>query len=163
MATKAAPRVPHTPSPLYVYDNKELGEGSFGVVVRVAHRQTGQKFAQKAILLQQRAKYRREHMKQVLREIMMLNRLQHENVMKLYDAFYDSGCVYLMLEYMPLTLRHLINSVSTLSLTIIQHTYIAPLSGPLTSTPPPGHGPLFACLNCLPSNVCLSQLTRQSS
>ena len=150
MATKAAPRVPHTPSPLYVYDNKELGEGSFGVVVRVAHRQTGQKFAQKAILLQQRAKYRREHMKQVLREIMMLNRLQHENVMKLYDAFYDSGCVYLMLEYMPLTLRHLINSVSTLSLTIRQHTY-TPFS---TSTAPP-----VMALNCLPSTNTTVLLT----
>mgnify|MGYP003685772157 FL=1 len=67
-----------------------LGQGSFAVVRRGVHRQSGEHFAIKVItkrkLLGQRTTPSAEEKEKVLREAKILKRIKHDNVIKLYDV-----------------------------------------------------------------------------
>ncbi|XP_034180100.1 cyclin-dependent kinase-like 1 isoform X1 [Osmia lignaria lignaria] len=78
-----------------------VGEGSYGVVMKCKHNETGQLVAIKRFLeteddLQVR--------KMAYREIRMLNKLCHENLVNMIEAFRRRKRLYLVFEYMDHTL-----------------------------------------------------------
>lgn len=79
----------------YELDTAPLGRGSYGEVYGATHRKTGARRAvktvDKAIVSKTKAGFWR-------RELDILRRLDHPNIVRLYEAFEDSGAVYLVLE-----------------------------------------------------------------
>lgn len=84
-----------TISELYELDPKPLGRGSYGEVYGATHRKTGARRAvktvDKAIVSKTKAGFWR-------RELDILRRIDHPNIVRLYEAFEDDGAVYLVLE-----------------------------------------------------------------
>jgi Protein kinase domain len=79
------------------FENKELlGEGSFGKVYKVVHRESGQLFAIKVV-----SKERMRHssfLKQISNEIMLMQGLDHPNIVRLLTYFENEASIYLVLE-----------------------------------------------------------------
>ena len=76
------------------YDLKEkLGEGSFGTVYKVIQRKTNYLRAVKAI----KKKYVEKN--EFLNEIELLKTVDHPNIIKLFDCYYDKTFYYLIEEY----------------------------------------------------------------
>ena len=78
---------------------KELGVGSFGRVILVSHKRTQAKYAIKAI--DKRNKENIEEKPYFRREIEIMYRVHHPNVVKLYGHFEDNNYCYFIMEYMP--------------------------------------------------------------
>jgi hypothetical protein len=76
-------------------DGKVVGEGGYGTVFVVKHKYTNVQFACKKIstLNMDFKKLGRLH-----REIAILKQVDHPNIVKLQEVFYDSECVYLLME-----------------------------------------------------------------
>lgn len=72
-----------------------IGEGSFSKVFRVQNRQTNELFALK---ITDKAKSLESGMPCYKREITILKRIEHANIVKLYEIFYSHSKVYLILE-----------------------------------------------------------------
>jgi len=82
----------------YHLQKVKLGEGSFGVVWRAVHRNTGEVVAIKQmskVVMAEQGIWNGD----VKREIRFMNLLQHENIVKLYRNFEDPGNIYLALEF----------------------------------------------------------------
>ena len=76
------------------YDLKEkLGEGSFGTVYKVIQRKTNYLRAVKAI----KKKY--VDKEEFMNEIELLKTVDHPNIIKLFDCYYDKTFYYLIEEY----------------------------------------------------------------
>jgi calcium-dependent protein kinase len=76
------------------YDLKEkLGEGSFGTVYKVIQRKTNYIRAVKAI----KKKYIEKN--EFLNEIELLKTVDHPNIIKIFDCYYDKTFYYLIEEY----------------------------------------------------------------
>jgi serine/threonine protein kinase len=76
---------------------QELGSGSFGKVFEVIYTESQKKYALKAL-----SKNQLERLKiwdQLINEIKILAKCDHENIIKLYSVFEDSSRIYLLLEY----------------------------------------------------------------
>jgi len=78
---------------------EQLGEGSCGTVAKVAHVLTGEVFALKAIARQRVKEHQLQ--KYVEREVATQQRLNHPNIVRLYEYFEDVERVYLLLEFAP--------------------------------------------------------------
>ena len=78
---------------------KELGVGSFGRVLLVQHNVTQAQYAIKAI--DKRNKENLEEMPYFRREIEIMYRIHHPNVVKLYGHFEDNTYCYFIMEYIP--------------------------------------------------------------
>ena len=78
---------------------KELGVGSFGRVLLVQHNQTQAQYAIKAI--DKRNKENLEEMPYFRREIEIMYRIHHPNVVKLFGHFEDNTYCYFIMEYIP--------------------------------------------------------------
>lgn len=77
-------------------DNKALGEGAFGEVFRVRHKETQIEYAIKVI---SKEKVRSANMlQQIRREVRIMYALTHPHIIKLYNHFEDDGNFYLILE-----------------------------------------------------------------
>ena len=76
---------------------KELGVGSFGRVLLVQHNKTHAQYAIKAI--DKRTKINIHEKKYFLREIEIMYRIHHPNVVRLYGHFEDNSYCYLIMEY----------------------------------------------------------------
>lgn len=73
-----------------------IGKGSFGKVAKVISKKSKQAYALKRV---DKAGIERNKLKeQLLSEILLLNSLNHENVVKLFTYFEDSKEVYQVLE-----------------------------------------------------------------
>lgn len=70
-----------------------LGEGSYGNVFRAKHRETGEVRAVKVI-----SKAKIKNKDRFKMEIDILKKLDHPNVIKLYETFEDHKYVYLVME-----------------------------------------------------------------
>lgn len=80
------------------YDiKKRLGEGSYGVVWRVEHRQTGLPRAMKKII--KNPKSRKESEAEILNEIDILKRMDHPNIVKIFEFYNTPEGYYLITEY----------------------------------------------------------------
>ena len=77
---------------------KELGEGSYGRVLLVQHNRTNATYALKAIdkrlLL-----INIDERNQFLREVQIMYKIHHPNVVKLFGHFEDNNYCYLLMEY----------------------------------------------------------------
>ena len=78
---------------VYKMDKKTLGSGTFGVVRKVKHIETGQKRACKVI-----ARKKIKNQERFAQEIEILQTLDHPYILKLYEYFEDEKNVYLITE-----------------------------------------------------------------
>jgi len=78
---------------------KELGTGSFGRVFLVYHKKTKVKYAIKAINKKDESNI--EEKPYFCREIEIMYRIHHPNIVKLYGHFEDSDYCYFIMEYIP--------------------------------------------------------------
>ena len=76
---------------------KELGAGSFGHVYLVRHKATNVEYAIKAI--DKRNKANQEEKPYFRREIEVMYKIHHPNVVKLYGHFEDNNYCYFLMEY----------------------------------------------------------------
>ena len=76
---------------------KELGSGSFGNVYLVKHKKTGAEYAIKAI--DKRNKTNQEEKPYFRREVEVMYKIHHPNVVKLYGHFEDNNYCYFIMEY----------------------------------------------------------------
>ena len=75
---------------------KNIGEGSFGKVMLFEHKKTKVKYAIKCI---NKTLYNNQNMKPYFRrEIEMLYKINHPNIIKLYGHFEDEKNLYYILE-----------------------------------------------------------------
>ena len=76
---------------------KELGSGSFGRVFLVQHKKTNAQFALKTI--DKRLLVDEEEKANFLREVEIIYKIHHPNIVKLYGHFEDDTYCYLLMEY----------------------------------------------------------------
>jgi serine/threonine protein kinase len=83
----------------YVVDRKRIGKGASGTVYKGYHKVTKQEVAIKEISVSNV----RDISKNIKREIGLMKRLKHPNIIKLYDVIPDGKYdnVYLVIEYCP--------------------------------------------------------------
>ena len=78
---------------------KELGIGSFGTVYLVSHKKTKAKYALKAI--DKRVPENLEEKESFNREVEIMYKLNHPNIVKLYGHFEDEQFCYFIMQYIP--------------------------------------------------------------
>lgn len=78
---------------VYRISKKPLGTGAYGVVSKCTHLTTKQERAVKKV-----AKKKIKNMERFKQEINILQKLDHPNVLKLYEYFEDEKNVYLVTE-----------------------------------------------------------------
>jgi len=78
---------------LYEVEKKKLGSGAFGSVTKVKNRATGLVRAMKNI-----RKPMVKNIEVIWKEVAFMRRLDHPNIIKVYDTFEDARSVYLIME-----------------------------------------------------------------
>ncbi|OQR81823.1 cyclin-dependent kinase-like [Thraustotheca clavata] len=78
-----------------------IGEGTYGVVLKCRHRETGQIVAIKKFKESDEDEQVR---KTAMREIRILKQLKHENIVNLIEVFRRKGKLYLVFEYVEKTI-----------------------------------------------------------
>ncbi|EGR33098.1 protein kinase domain protein, partial [Ichthyophthirius multifiliis] len=78
----------------------EIGEGSYGKVLQVKHKETNQQYAMK-IIRKDRVTTNQRIMKSTLLEKNILLKSNHPFIIKLYQSFQSQFKLYLVIEYMP--------------------------------------------------------------
>ncbi|MCA9230155.1 MAG: serine/threonine protein kinase [Planctomycetales bacterium] len=73
-----------------------LGQGGFGAVYEATHQETGQRVALK--FLRESTLLEAEVQNRFVREIALLQRLEHENIVKHFDAGLHEGSIYCAME-----------------------------------------------------------------
>ena len=76
--------------------DKQIGRGSFAVVWRARHAETGQRVAVKEIRLDKLNRKLRESLES---EIQVLQRSRHGNIIRLHDIIKEEKRIFLVLEY----------------------------------------------------------------
>lgn len=84
---------------------KVLGQGSYGKVLLVREKSTGRLFAQKqlkkaSLVINETNEVHKKNYERTLNEKIILEQVNHPNIVKLYYAFQDNNKVYLILEYL---------------------------------------------------------------
>ena len=89
---------PHTQSLQTMFEwGRVLGKGTFGEVVLVNKRDTNESFAMKVI---SKSNLRsKQDLNFLLREIKILKKIQHPNILRLFQVFESEKKVYLQVEY----------------------------------------------------------------
>ncbi|XP_042427439.1 serine/threonine-protein kinase ATG1c-like isoform X2 [Zingiber officinale] len=75
---------------------QQIGAGAFSTVWRARHRVRGTEVAVKEIVMDRLSKKLQENL---LSEVSILRRINHPNIIALYDFIQTSGRIYLVLEY----------------------------------------------------------------
>jgi len=83
---------------VYTLDAEPLGRGSYGEVTGATHNATGARRAVKSVGKAGLKRYVSNVTGFVRREVDILRRLDHPNVVRLYEAFEDESMIYLVLE-----------------------------------------------------------------
>jgi calcium-dependent protein kinase len=78
---------------------KKLGEGSYGSVYKVNHIHTSQHRAMKIIAKRATSSNDSKMDNEILNEIEMLKRMDHPNIVKIFEFFYSSKNYYLITEF----------------------------------------------------------------
>lgn len=74
---------------------KEIGRGGFSIVVEGTNKKTGEKFAVKCI---KKTMVEGDDIKLLRREIHIMKRVDHPNILKLFEVFEDDDEFYLVME-----------------------------------------------------------------
>ena len=74
---------------------REIGRGGFSVVLECTEKRTGDKYAVKCI---KKTMVEGEDIKLLRREIQIMKKISHPNILKLFDVFEDSDEFYLVME-----------------------------------------------------------------
>ena len=93
---------------------KTIGEGSFGKVYKVRQRATNKTFAMKLV---KKDKNFHEGNRDFLNEIYILRKLDHPNILKIFEFFTDKKYFYFIMDYLGggdlytqiIKIEHLIN------------------------------------------------------
>lgn len=135
---------PDRPQEVSYCDTKVIGNGSFGVVYQARLLDSGHLVAIKKVLQDKRFKNR---------ELQIMRRLDHCNIVKLKYFFYSSGDkkdeVYLnlVLEYIPETVyrvaRHYSKSKQTIPISFIKVSSVPPSHPPCHPDPPSPFAQLY--------------------
>jgi calcium-dependent protein kinase len=80
-------------SDVYTLQNKKLGKGSYGSVMKGTHRSTGLTRAVKVI-----SKSQMKNLTRFQQEIAIMKMMDHPNIVKLYETFQDAKNIYLVME-----------------------------------------------------------------
>jgi len=80
---------------VYSMEEKKIGEGTYGSVVRGKHRVTSKVRAIKVI---SKGQLNQKSMDKFKREIEIMKIMDHPNIIKLFETFEDSRCMYLAME-----------------------------------------------------------------
>ena len=84
--------------PLKYYEEKKLlGEGSYGKVFLVGHKITGATRAMKVI--QKVEEIDENNVLEILNEINVLKKIDHPNIIKIFECYMQKGNYYLVTEY----------------------------------------------------------------
>lgn len=75
-----------------------VGEGTYGVVIRCRHKESGQ---ERAIKKFRESEDDEAVRKTAVREVKILKMLRHRSIVRLHEAFRRKGRLYLVFEYMP--------------------------------------------------------------
>ena len=78
---------------------KEIGNGSYGKVYLATHKKTKAKYAIKAI--DKLNIENKQEKKNFNREVEIMYKLDHPNIVKLYSHFEDNKYCYLLVKYCP--------------------------------------------------------------
>ena len=78
---------------------KELGIGSYGKVYVVMHKKTKAEYALK--MIDKLDKINQEDKAYFNREIEIMYKLNHPNIVKLYSHFEDNNYCYMLMQYIP--------------------------------------------------------------
>ena len=98
----------------YLYDNNFIGKGSFSKVYigyNKSDKEKKHKFAVKKIYKKNDEKYRAY----VEKEIDIMKKLNHKNIIKLYESIYTEKYIFLILEYCDCDLHSYIKHLQSLS------------------------------------------------
>ena len=84
--------------PYSIYDNLSvIGEGAFGKVEKVQHKKSKEIRAMK-IIHKERIQLGSEEEQDLINEINIVKTLDHPNIMKVFEYFNDSNCLYIVSE-----------------------------------------------------------------
>lgn len=83
---------------VYQLDQVPLGRGSYGEVIGATHRRTRARRAVKSVGKAGLRRYVKDVSGFVRREVDILKRLDHPNIIRLYEAFEDDATIYIVLE-----------------------------------------------------------------
>ncbi|CEP15469.1 hypothetical protein [Parasitella parasitica] len=81
----------------YIFDSR-LGDGKFSKVMRAHHYSTGAKVAIKVI---NKRAHEYRVMSRLVREVALMEVLDHENIVQLYETYETADALYLVMEYVP--------------------------------------------------------------
>lgn len=84
---------------LYELSEKPFGRGSYGEVLNARQKKTGARRAVKTVGKAGLAAYVKDVSGFVRKEVEFLRRLDHPNVVRLYEAFEDEETIYIVLEF----------------------------------------------------------------
>jgi len=80
---------------------KTIGEGTFGIVYLVEHKVTGKERAMKIISKMNAKNCMISNEESILNELSILRKIDHQNVVKIYEYYTDEENYYLITEYCP--------------------------------------------------------------
>jgi len=81
---------------VYVMDEAPFGRGSYGEVTGATHRRTRARRAVKTVAKAGLRRYVKDVSGFVRREVDILRRLDHPNIVRLYEAFEDDEIIYIV-------------------------------------------------------------------
>jgi len=82
----------------YQFEGK-IGEGSYGSVMKALCLRTNQYRAVKILKRQQQRRKDKNNPERNLQELNILRRLDHPNIIKLFEVYFYNECYYLVTEY----------------------------------------------------------------
>mmetsp|Transcript_84687 Transcript_84687/g.132299 ORF Transcript_84687/g.132299 Transcript_84687/m.132299 type:complete len:540 (+) Transcript_84687:54-1673(+) len=85
-------------SDTYVVDADPIGRGTYGEVLAATHQRTGACRAVKAVRKASFEKFSKAKQDFLWREWDILHHMDHPNIVRMYEAFEDDDCIYLVLE-----------------------------------------------------------------
>lgn len=82
---------------VYAFSPQILGSGSFGTVKKATHRSS---FVQRAVKIIHKRKASTSLVDRIREEIAILMKLDHPNILKIFEYFEDSENLYIIMEYL---------------------------------------------------------------
>mmetsp|Transcript_37171 Transcript_37171/g.71278 ORF Transcript_37171/g.71278 Transcript_37171/m.71278 type:complete len:330 (-) Transcript_37171:66-1055(-) len=128
---------------------EKIGHGSFGEVLKAVHKPTGHLVALKKILLRRPEKGLPDN---VLREIKLLQRVDHPNVVRLNEVFAQGSSLVLSCEYCPTDLSQVLRRPELLHAAVVKGVVLQMARGVAAM-----HAASVLHRDLKPSNVLLSQ------